>query len=277
MIQRVEFGDIAFMSGNKFNLQYFEPNEIYADYKVESYIDQDGQDFLSALYEPRYITLQGQILAKNKAEHYALRQQLISVCDGKTERDLTYFTGSRYYLTKAIAYAPVFDVRRGYCLPFSIKFVSPSFYWLDKRKTEKDIISYTPLLRTFNFNPSAMFSQTTAQADIYNYNIPTPFKIIITGRGGTSHSEYGIIVTNETTGEFIKIEKDVGNGEVITIDTDSATITSSTEGNIMTYVSDDSSPDMMLASGNNLIKAENLNVNNTITAVVAYRNRYVGV
>lgn len=277
MRQRVEFGGIAFMSGLKYSLLSFEPNEINAQYQTASYIGQDGTDVLGANYEPRYVTLQGHIMARSTAEHFALRQKLISLCDGKTERDLIYFEGLHHYKAKAIAAVPVFSGRQGFCLPFTIKFTIPSFFWTDKDETERSIVNYIPLISTFNFDPLFEFSQTVTQATISNSDVPTPFIIEVKGRGGTPSDTYGITITNETTGEVIKIERDIADGELITIDTENATATSSVSGDIITSISDDSIIDMMLASGNNVIKAENLNVNNDVSVVIKYRNRFVGV
>ena len=200
------------------------------------------------------------------------------MCDAKTERELVYFNGIKYYSVKAIGTVPIFEAPKGYCLPFSIKFVAPSFFWKDKTPIESKVIQYVPLIKTFNFNPYFMFSQTTTNATIFNSSgIETPFEIEIVGTGGISSATYGVKITNETTGDVIEIEKDVEDGEIITINTEKATAISSIVGNIITKITDESVPEMLLVSGNNLIKAENFNVNNNISVTIIYKKRYVGV
>lgn len=279
MKQRVEFDGIVFEGGKKYNLLAFEPNEINTNYETSAYIGQDGYDITGSYYEPRVIMLNGHILGKSHADFYNSRQRLIEVCDGKTEKELMYFNRIKRYSATAIAQPPIFEERQGLCLPFSIKFIVPSFYWKDSEAHAFPVAKYTPLIvEGFIFNPTCVFGELTTEAEIYNHSgINTPFKITIIGKGDNPSAETGLIITNETTGDLIHIKKDIAKDEIISIDTEKVTITSSVDGNLLTYITDDSKPNMRLTKGGNLIKAENLNITNEVEATLTYRNWYIGV
>lgn len=88
--------------------------------------------------------------------------------------------------------------------------------------------------------------------------------------------EIGILITNETTGQHIKLDTTTQDGEIITVDIPHRKITSSTRGNIINTMSLDTFlDDFWLDIGDNRIVVTNYNTTEQISVVCTYKNQYI--
>ena len=243
------------------------------------YLEQDGVDILSAYYEPRIVTLSGHILADNDMELYTLRRQLTKACNGKTKSLLKYSDGYRTYFSEAIAELPQFGKRLGNsgktALPFSVNFYLYNFYWKDDSKNIEHIFKATNHLGNSFMFPLVFTTLTTISNVINGGDVECPLTIKITGRGAAVGDD-GFNVINNTTGRFIKVEHNITDGEVVTIDTQELTITSNISGNILHKITSDSTLDLKLKLGINEIECLNY-ASNEIFVTAEYYDMFVGV
>lgn len=85
----------------------------------------------------------------------------------------------------------------------------------------------------------------------------------------------GIIITNETTGAKITIDRDMKPNEKISVDLPNRNIKSSIDGDITMYISDDTVlSNFFLEVGNNEIKVENKNTKQETVSVIKFNNCY---
>jgi len=273
-MRRFEFNGITFAKYQKY---IFSTAEGLAEgstlTQTANYLDQDGTDILTAYYEPRIVTLNGFILASNDTELYTLRKHLVSACNGKTKGILRYINGNKAYISEAVAELPQFGVKLKHSMPFSINFNLYNFYWKNDYKNIDYIFKLTNNIKgTFEF-PFVFTTMTTVANVVNDGDVDCPLIIKITGIGsGTG----GFEVRNNTTGKYIKLDYNLADGEVITIDTQELTITSSIAGNILHKITSDSTLDLKLAVGVNEIEGINY-ADNEIAITAEHHNLYVGV
>ena len=92
----------------------------------------------------------------------------------------------------------------------------------------------------------------------------------------TPSSEYGMLIENLSTGKFLKLDYDIQENEIITVDIDKLTVISNKNGSIINAISDDTIlSDFTLAVGENNLKFTNLNSANDIEALIEFSPLYV--
>ena len=85
----------------------------------------------------------------------------------------------------------------------------------------------------------------------------------------------GIIITNETTGAKITIDRDMKPNEKISADLPNRSIKSNIDGDITMHISDDTVlSNFFLEVGNNEIKVENKNTKQETVSVIRFNNCY---
>jgi len=273
---RFEFNGITFAKYQKFIFSTVDGlNEGETSYQTASYLEQDGQDILTSYYEPRKVTLNGYILADSDVELYALRRQLVNACNGKAKDTLTYNDGHNTYFSEAIAELPQFGIKTGFGLPFIVYFNLYNFYWKAQDIYINNVFQRTNHLSTLFTLPLIITTRTNKSIVINDGDVSCSMIIKITGKGTTAGVD-GFKVINNTTGNFIRIAYNIADSEVVTIDTQEITITSSVNGNILHKVTNDSKLDLKLMPGTNEIEGINY-ASNYISIVAEHYNLYVGV
>ena len=122
------------------------------------------------------------------------------------------------------------------------------------------------------FTLPIVFSERTNTVDIQNLgDVDSPCVLEIVFE--ESKTDATIKVENVTTEKSITIECDVTVGEVITVDTEKSTITSSVQGNIMKFITADSDF-FLLKKGLNSIE---VTCDAILVISATYRYRYLGV
>lgn len=91
-----------------------------------------------------------------------------------------------------------------------------------------------------------------------------------------SPENYGITVTNSTTGKAITLEYNLSVGEIITIDLPERKVISNIGGNITHCISDDTVlSEFFLQIGENLVTVDSINASDRVSAEIEFTNNYV--
>lgn len=280
-MQRIEFisdkGKIVFAKESKYLLSNCTGiNEGEVERESAKYINQDGVDYLSHTYEPREVVIEGSILAKSQPEMYSLRKNLTKILNGKDGGILKYTCDSGVYFSECVPDLPQYGKKISSLMPFLVSFNLYNFYWKSLKKQSFNVFERENLLSSpfiFNTNVDSgkiMLSKRTNKADVVNsgdVNTPLVFSIICAGAGDTIK-----VSKNET--EFLLLNYNFVEGEIITIDTENMTIESSLNANIIKYLSTDSTF-FTLELGGNTISAEE--INQPVVLKAEFYNRFVGV
>lgn len=257
-------------------------------YQREEYSETDGDVILSALYEPRTISINGHIMASNQAERFARRRELYRVLDGKTEGTLTYKNDNGEWTIKCIPRLPTIGSTKGPNIAqFALYFEAPAFYWegeahkwsLYSRCTINIFPLTFPLVTTYRQNYTVLD---------YNGSLEAPPTIIIacnrqdlddvTAMGADDVANITITVEHggESTSLRLDYTPDKESSEVITIDCDAMTIVSNVNGSLIKYLTIDSDFPVF-KTGRNKITFYNNTAQKNIYAIVKWKEREVGI
>ncbi len=186
-------------------------------------VNQDGCNSEDSLLDPRVIKLQATIRTQNRVKLYELKRRIMRVINPKTYNRNTGKRGElliRYindYKTYRI-YGKVedsaeFNERKNNHDKATISFYCQDPYWLDEKGQDIDIKSVREGLR-FPLRLSTHFSKVIFYKEIENIgDVEIPVQIEYVGPATNP------IVTNETIGEFIKVNMEIGEKEKLVIDT----------------------------------------------------------
>lgn len=290
-MERAEFktdaGSIVF-GGGAYMLTSIEGTGGGGLYKtVAQYLNTDGAETLDVLYEPRSITIKGYIRARNAAEMYGLRKEMLRILNGKAKGILEYHCATGTYQTEAeLESLPDWGTPSQTFLLFTVYLTANKFYWKSISKKEQTLIKDGKKLKT-TFTLPCVFSIRSAVSDVWNQGeVSTPLVIEIYASQGQTNllsTENGIEIINHTTGKHIMINPEMQSGETVRVDTDNISVTSSVSGNILNKVQFDADDDyetdlsLSLAPGKNELECINYDRSRTIAVVVRYYNMFVGV
>lgn len=288
-MQKLEFenskGKIIIGRGYKYTFVSFNPNDGDTEYQSAQYVDIDGEDIISSTYQSRELSFDGNIIADNIAEVFYLRRKLSSVMDGKTKGVLRYSDGRYQYFSECLAELPDYgEVVAQKLLPFTVTLNLYKFYWKAGKADVKDVYTKIKNLKS-SFSFPCTFSTRSTTANITNTgDISAPMVITVTAKqiNEDARTGYGFKIANSTTDKYLSFGNDSNNqyglsdDEVITIDTDDMTITSSINGNVLQYMTADG--DFFdVAEGDNVIECVNYDNTINITVTAEFYKRYVGV
>lgn len=168
----------------------------------------------------------------------------------------------------------------------ALQFVCDNPYFSDFNDTVKAISANEDQFPNVNLDGEwyielpAIATLRSSKASIYNYGDVEIYPLITLQNNKVADvlsEESNITLTNLTTGKTITIEYQMSAGENITLDLESRAITSDINGNIVTYISDDTVlSDFYLAVGKNDIVIEASSADN-IFAIAHYSNQYISV
>lgn len=176
---------------------------------------QDGSSFSDVHLTERVVTLTGAVMAKTREEMYVLRRKLAQILSPKLGRGrLIYTNDSRSYMIRAIPEeSPVFKERHANNQLFIASFYCPNPYWMDENETVKALkfeeggFSF-PLRLATHFAFSSYRGIFTNSGDV-----ETSVQVQYQGPAVNP------IVINETTGEFIKVNYELSETDVLHINT----------------------------------------------------------
>ena len=182
---------------------------------------QDGCDAEDALLDNRVIKLSATIRTKDRERLYQLRRRIFRIINPKTYNSKTGKRGELllYYTNNYKTYRIYARVEDSFDFKERIKnhdktiisFLCTNPYLLDENDTLTDIKSSKggivfPLALPSTFSQVAFYKEVNNEGDT-----DTPLSIIFNGPA------INPCITNETTGEYIKVNREIGEREKIVI------------------------------------------------------------
>ncbi len=260
---------------------------------------QDGATWLDAVFDTRMITVEGIINTMGGEDGiYAARTALASVLNPKNGcGTLTYYGGSKVVrmIRKALPYLPSFPQREDNAQGFLVRFEGIDPYWYETSYTKLDLGGWTgglefpiagetetglefPVLD--GVEAGIEFEVQASNAQIYLHNVgdeETPVEIWM--RGAMAQA----IVTNETTGECIRVNRVIAANEELYICTEKGNkkvlLTNLDTGEVINAFGylDRTSAFWQLVPGANLVSYDPAGSGLGTKVTVQFRCRYVGV
>jgi hypothetical protein len=276
--QSIEFG-----SGKPYILQSLSGvGGIETEVYMEKSPFQDGSTYLDTGLNPRVISLEAAIIGKNDSDLYNKRHRLLNILNPKLGRGkLTYiYDGGKKEIECMIDASPVFPKgieNKGTAFQrtmFSI--LCPSPFWQDIFY-EGHELSYLMGGISFPLHLSANFSYRGRRKKLMNKgDVTTPIRIEFYGPASNPS------IINETINEFIKVNKELEEDEILIVDTSFGNKKvmiqkgDKTIENAFGYIDLDSSF-WQLAVGKNIIRYTSDDDSEKARVKISYKNRYIGV
>ena len=247
---------------------------------------QDGENAEDALLDPRNIKVDITIRAKSREKLYELRRKVYRILNPKTYNKntgkkgelLLYYTNDykKYRIYARVEDSVDFNARFLNHDKATISFLCVDPYWLDAEGKDIDIKSVKGGL-TFPLTLPNCFSSVSFYKEIENVgDEEVPVQIEYTGPAKNP------IITNETTGEYIKVNMEIGEKEKLIIDTREGKETVNLitpHETIYVYNNIDlNSTFFKLIVGKNLIRySSDAETSKDSVKIIDYTNKYIGV
>lgn len=249
-------------------------------------VNQDGCNSEDSLLDPRVIKLEVTIRTKNRVKLYELRRKIMRIINPKTYNPntgkrgelLIYYTNDykTYRIYGKVEDDTEFNDRRKNHDKATISFYCQDPYWLDEKGEDIDIKSVSGGL-IFPLDLANKFATVSFYKEIDNTgDVEAPVQIEYIGPATNP------TVTNETTGEFIKVNMVIDEKEKLVIDTKEGKETVNLitpHGTEDVYNEIDlNSTFFKLIVGKNLIKySSDVEGAKDKVTIIDYTNKYVGV
>lgn len=249
-------------------------------------VNQDGCNSEDSLLDPRVIKLQATIRTKNREKLYELRRKIFRIINPKTLNQATgkrgelliYYTNDykKYRIYGKVEDSAEFNDRKKNHDKATISFYCQDPYWLDEEGQDIDIKSVQGGLK-FGLTLPNKFSTVSFYKEIDNKgDVEAPIEIEYIGPASNPK------ITNETTGEYIQVNMEIGENEKLVIDTREGkeTVNLITPHKIEDVYNniDLKSTFFKLIVGKNLIKySSDIEGAKDKVTIKDYTNKYVGV
>lgn len=186
-------------------------------------MNQDGCNSEDSLLDPRVIKLQVTIRTKNREKLYELRRKIMRIINPKTYNQATgkrgelliYYTNDykTYRIYGKVEDSADFNNRKNNHDKTTISFYCQDPYWLDEKGEDIDIKSVAgglsfPLILPSHFALVSFYKEIENKGDV-----EAPVQIEYVGPAMNPK------VLNETTGEYIQVNMEIGEKETLVIDT----------------------------------------------------------
>lgn len=186
-------------------------------------VNQDGCNSEDSLLDPRVIKLDVTIRTQNREKLYRLRRRIFRIINPKTYNQTTgkqgelliYYTNDykTYRIYGKVEDSVEFNNRKSNHDTATISFYCQDPYWLDEKGMDIDIKSVTGGLK-FPITLATTFATVTFYKEIENKgDADAPVQIEYIGPALNPR------ITNETTGEYIQVNMEIGEKEKLVIDT----------------------------------------------------------
>lgn len=249
-------------------------------------VNQDGCNSEDSLLDPRVIKLNVTIRTKDRLKLYQLRRKIMRIINPKTyNKDtgkkgelLIYYTNDykKYRIYGKVEDSAEFNDRKNNHDTATISFYCQDPYWLDEKGQDIDIKSVKGGLE-FPLNLSTHFAIVSFYKEIKNLgDEESPVQIEYVGPASNPR------ITNETTGEYIQVNMDIGEKEKLVIDTregkETVDLITPNETRDVYNKIDLNSTFFKLIVGKNLIKySSDIEGAKDKVTIIDYTNKYVGV
>ncbi|VDG98912.1 Phage tail protein [Lysinibacillus sphaericus] len=191
--------------------------EVDADVQTQSSPYQDGDTLIDVMLQPRHISIELKIVGNEAAETEANRRRFASVFNPKLGLgELRYVRGSEVKVIKVVAEAvpsfPDGSTNRGSRFQKALLFLkAPDPYWRGLTVTEEP--AFEPLFE-FPFEGEFELGMQRDKRIIFNDG-DSPAPLVVEFFGPATNPQ----IINNTTGEFLKINQTLKEGERMMIDT----------------------------------------------------------
>lgn len=236
---------------------------------VGSY-NQDGATITNSKLDVRYLVIEGEFQYKNNQEG---RNKLIRTFNPK-------LTGTLHYINRGTArmikcepeMSPIISSTNLSTIPYMINLVAENPYWQDVNITSKEIVTWIGGLKFPVQLPSEFATEGESVINLYNAgDWSTPFTIEIEGPSTKPK------IINRTTGEFMKINTKIEEGETLVITTAVGNKRAELNGEFASNLIDYKSSYFSLQKGDNVIEVESEDIADDSKIKISYYNRYLGV
>jgi phage-related protein len=243
---------------------------------------QDGRTYVDNALEPREISLEVAILAGDSGSIFDLRKTLSQVFNPKLGEGILRYEYDGYVkeITAVIDKPPVYPSgssnRMEKFQKAVITLICPSPFWLDIADISEPLVAWIGEFRFPLRFPTKMGRQGDSRNLLNEGDVSTP--VLIQFKGPATNPK----VTNETTGEFIKVNRTLNSGDTLEISTAfgqkrvEVVNVDGTRTNVFNWI-DLNSTFFILLPGENLISYTADTGKDTAVVTITYRNRYVGV
>src|SRR5699024_8170950 len=192
--------------------------EVEADSQSQRSPYQDGESYIDSSLSPRFIDMNGSIMKTNFEDIRKFRRFITRICNPKLGLGLITFEldGVTYQIYGVPQAVPTFPERgRNPWQSFEITWKCPNPYWRSPNETTKPLVAYEGGF-TLPFTLPFTLGRSGSKTVLYNDgDVPAPMRIEI--HGPTTNPQ----TFNRTTGEHIRINRTVAEGEVMHINTES--------------------------------------------------------
>lgn len=249
-------------------------------------VAQDGENAEDALLDPRNIKVDITIRAKTREKLYELKRKIYRIINPKTYNKntnkrgelLLYYTNDykKYRIYARVEDSVDFNTRFLNHDKATISFLCVDPYFLDEEGIDIDIKSVRGGLK-FPLALPNHFALVTFYREIENLgDVEAPIQIEYTGPAVNP------VITNETTGEYIKVNMEIGEKEKLVINTAEGKetvnlITPNKTEDVYNNI-DLNSTFFKLIVGKNLIKySSDAETSKDSVRIIDYSNKFVGV
>src|SRR5690625_1267297 len=245
---------------------------------------QDGLTYIDSMLEPRYIDVEFIIRGERYREVRSKRGSITSALNPKLGLGTIVYESDRIRrellaIPESVPYFPDKENRGKRWQRGTVTFIAPNPYWRSPNETTKPLVAYEGGF-TLPFTLPFTLGRSGSKTVLYNDgDVPAPMRIEI--HGPTTNPQ----IFNRTTGEHIRINRTVAEGEVMHINTESGrqriTVTdeNGNETNAFGYLDSESSilSQFNLELGENEIEHVADAGNRHAEVIVRWDDLYVGV
>lgn len=238
--------------------------------------NQDGSSYVQTLLNEREIEVEMGIIESAFPDLFTLKETICRILNPKYRLTMLYeYPGGSKEIIGHLASEVVFtrQGRRGYQkAAFTIECSDPM--WTDDEDTSVQLAVSSPQFYfPLSFDPTIVFSIIQNKTVTINNNghVATPITIQFFG------PSVNPVITNETTGEFIKVDKTLVDGEIMIITTGFGNKSVTIDGvNSFGFI-DPASTFFDLEPGDNVITFDADSGSEDAAVIITYRNRFTGV
>ena len=165
--------------------------------------------------------------------------------------------------------------RKGTYIPFVLQLMAENPYFQDANETRTTVSKREGVLSSPFVLPCELSVRKTEAMVVNSGDVSIEPVFILTTPEGVVCPE-GIVIENLNTGTKIKLNTDIAPDEQIMVDVKNRRITSSSRGNIISCIDDDTSlSEFLLETGVSNVKISAWNAEGKIYAECIYNNNYL--
>lgn len=239
---------------------------------------QDGSTYIDNTIENRAISIEGMIITRNNPnEVLEYRRKMQRVLNPKLgEVTVTYYYGEQVKEIKAIVEStPIFPSSKGgkglYYQKYLIQLLCHQPFWLDTYYESREMSYLMGGLNFRLFLPTSFSNRGFKRKAINEGDVSTPVEIEFKGPATNP------TVTNESTGEFIKVNRELGEDDILTVSTAFGEKYVRINGENAFHYIDLDSVFWQLDPGENILSYQSNNDSIKTRVIVKWKNRYIGL